>query len=52
MKNKKKLTAILTTVGALIFIVLLLLWQSEAFSVGDTDVNAPVLFLGNHVNVF
>lgn len=28
-------------IGVIILVVLLLLWLSEAFSVGDTDVNAP-----------
>lgn len=28
-------------IGALILIILLILWLTEAISIGDTDVNAP-----------
>lgn len=49
MSNKKKTsTTIWTVIGVVVLIVLLLLWLTDAMSVGDTDVNAPLTFLGNH----
>lgn len=50
MKNKKKtLTSIFTVIGVILLIVLLLLWLTDATSVGDTDVNAPLTFLQNQL---
>lgn len=49
MSNKKKTsTTVWTVIGVVVLIVLLLLWLTDAISVGDTDVNAPLTFLGNH----
>ena len=33
--------------GSLILILLLLIWLIEAFAIGDTDVNAPMVCLAN-----
>lgn len=44
---KKKPTAtVVTVIGVIVLIVLLLLWLTDAMSVGNTDVNAPLSFLG------
>lgn len=40
MKNYSN-SKIWAVVGVVVLIVLLVLWLSEAISVGDTDVNAP-----------
>lgn len=44
--KKKPNVNIVTVIGVIVLIVLLLLWLTDAFSVGDTDVNAPLSFLG------
>ncbi len=49
MKNKTK-TNVWIVIGVIVLIILLLMWLFDAFSVGDTDVNAPLTFLGNYVN--
>lgn len=49
--NKKK-TNVWMIIGAVVLIVLILMWQADAFSVGDTDVSAtPLEFLGNLINI-
>ena len=48
---KKKKSTIWMVIGVLVLIALLLLWLTDAISVGDTDVNAPLAFLGNYVNI-
>lgn len=48
-KKKKTATAIWTVIGVIVLIVLLLMWLTDAMSVGDTDVNAPMTFLHNHI---
>lgn len=49
MKNKK--STMWMVIGVLVLIALLLLWLTDAISVGDTDVNAPIAFLGKSVNI-
>lgn len=49
MKNKTK-TNVWIVIGVIVLIILLLMWLFDAFSMGDTDVNAPLTFLGNYVN--
>lgn len=50
MSKKGKSTAtVWTVIGVVVMIVLLLLWLTDAMSVGDTDVNAPLTFVGNHL---
>ncbi|MDE7389191.1 MAG: hypothetical protein K2M97_08090 [Muribaculaceae bacterium] len=39
--KKSGTSKIWLVVGVVVLIVLLFLWLTEAFSVGDTDVNAP-----------
>lgn len=50
-KKGKTSTTVWTVIGVVVLIVLLLLWLTDAMSVGDTDVNAPLTFLGNFVNI-
>lgn len=45
MKNKK--TNVWMVVGVVILIALLFLWLTDAISMGDTDVSAPMEFLGS-----
>ncbi len=45
MKTRK--TPSWLIIGALILIILLLVWLSEAIATGDTDVNAPLTSLAN-----
>ena len=49
MKKKTK-TNVWIVIGVIVLIILLLMWLFDAFSMGDTDVNAPLTFLGNYVN--
>ncbi|MDE6367008.1 MAG: hypothetical protein K2L33_05415 [Muribaculaceae bacterium] len=42
---KKKTTAVWTIVGVIVLIALLLLWLTDAMSMGDTDVSAPMTFV-------
>lgn len=57
MSKKKKTSAatVWTVIGVVVLIVLLLMWLTDAFSVGDTDVNAPLTFIehqfANYVNI-
>lgn len=44
---KKKSTAVWTVIGVIVLIILLLMWLTDAMSVGDTDVSAPLTFIGN-----
>ena len=50
MKQKTK-TTIWTVIAVIILIGLLLLWLTEAMSVGDDDVSAPLTFLQTVGNV-
>lgn len=45
MKTRK--TTPWLIIGALVLIILLLLWLSEAMATGNTDVNAPLAGLAN-----
>lgn len=50
MSNKRKTSAkVWTVIGVVVLIVLLLLWLTDAMSMGDTDVNAPLTFIGNQL---
>lgn len=49
---KKKTTNVWMVIGVVVLIALLLMWLTDAFSVGDTDVSAtPLEFLGNLINI-
>lgn len=49
---KKTSTKVWTVVGVIVFIALLLMWLTDAMSMGDTDVSAvPLEFLGNLINI-
>lgn len=48
---KKKSTQVWTVIGVIALIALLLLWLTDAMSVGDTDVSAPLTFLGKLTNI-
>lgn len=38
-------------IGALIMIILLLLWLTEAMATGDSDINAPLVSVANSSNI-
>ncbi len=50
MKQKTK-TTLWAVIGVIILIALLLLWLTEAMSVGDDDVSAPLTFIQTLGNV-
>lgn len=50
MKQKSK-TTLWTLIGVIVLIGLLLLWLTEAMSVGDDDVSATLTFIENLGNV-
>lgn len=49
MKKNTKNT-IWMVIGVAVLIILLLMWLFDAFSVGDTDVSAPMGFLASLQN--
>ena len=50
-KKGNNSTSVWVIIGVIVMIVLILLWQFDAFSTGDTDVSAPLTFLGNVANM-
>lgn len=47
MKQKK--TNVWLVIGVVVLVALLLLWLTDAISMGDTDVNAPLEFIVGNI---